>query len=217
MQMLKKQRRFKLFLLLLFMAGLMYAGVFISRVLPILSGYGTKVMCSCVYVGNRAPDHVLREELGRFPFSLGTFQVNNSDSSVTGNVFGMAKRKAIYRTGLGCTLLSELSETEVRSKATALPVAPVSDTTGWHVALMDTVVTTAPSGKLGTAVDYAFKEKDKDSLRRTRAIVVVHKGKIVAEQYAPGFNRLSRLPGWSMTKSITNALTGILVGQVNCA
>ena len=43
------------------------------------------------------------------------------------------------------------------------------------------------------------------------AIVVVHDGKIIAERYAPGFYHNSRLMGWSMTKSITNSLIGILV------
>jgi CubicO group peptidase (beta-lactamase class C family) len=44
--------------------------------------------------------------------------------------------------------------------------------------------------------------------------VVVYDGKIIGERYAEGLTKDSRLMGWSMTKSITNALVGILVKKV---
>jgi CubicO group peptidase (beta-lactamase class C family) len=53
--------------------------------------------------------------------------------------------------------------------------------------------------------------------RRTRALVVVHGGRIVAERYAPGFDATMPLIGWSMAKMATNALVGIAVqnGKLN--
>jgi len=45
----------------------------------------------------------------------------------------------------------------------------------------------------------------------TRALLVVHKGRIVMETYAPGFGPTSRFISWSMAKSVTNALTGVMV------
>jgi CubicO group peptidase (beta-lactamase class C family) len=44
-------------------------------------------------------------------------------------------------------------------------------------------------------------------------VVVVYKGKIIAERYADGFGRDVPMHGWSMTKGITSALVGILVGR----
>ncbi|MGA1875399.1 MAG: serine hydrolase domain-containing protein [bacterium] len=44
-------------------------------------------------------------------------------------------------------------------------------------------------------------------------MVIAHKGSIVAERYAPGFNKDTPLLGWSMTKSVINALVGILVKE----
>jgi len=40
---------------------------------------------------------------------------------------------------------------------------------------------------------------------------VVHKGKIIKEQYAEGFDEDTPLIGWSMTKSVTNAMVGLRV------
>ena len=45
----------------------------------------------------------------------------------------------------------------------------------------------------------------------TRALLVVHKGKIIGEAYASGFDKNSKLLGWSMCKSITATLVGTLV------
>ena len=64
---------------------------------------------------------------------------------------------------------------------------------------------------LEDGVQAAFAEPDGDHPRRTRALVIVHAGRIVAERYAPGFDAAMPLIGWSMTKMAINALAGILV------
>jgi CubicO group peptidase (beta-lactamase class C family) len=63
------------------------------------------------------------------------------------------------------------------------------------------------------ALDEAFTEPGAIPSRRTRAVVVVQHGRVVAERYAPGYNADSPLPGWSMTKSVVNALVGVLVRE----
>ena len=49
--------------------------------------------------------------------------------------------------------------------------------------------------------------------RRTKAVVVVHDGKVIAERYAAGIGVDTPLLGFSMTKSVINALIGILTQQ----
>ena len=61
---------------------------------------------------------------------------------------------------------------------------------------------------LAEAIDDVFAEPDPAHPRRTRALVVVYGGRIVAERYAPGFNAAMPLIGWSMSKSAVNALSG---------
>src|SRR5262249_20613213 len=67
--------------------------------------------------------------------------------------------------------------------------------------------------RLDAALDAAFAPVSANGLPDTRALLVVHGGTIVAERYAPGFGPDSRLQSWSMAKTVTQALVGILVGQ----
>ena len=48
---------------------------------------------------------------------------------------------------------------------------------------------------------------------KTRAGIVIYKNQIIAERYADGFDENSKLLGWSMTKSITGTIFGILQSQ----
>jgi CubicO group peptidase (beta-lactamase class C family) len=70
--------------------------------------------------------------------------------------------------------------------------------------------------KLRMAIAGAFGEGGAKATG-TRAVVVVWHGQVVAERYTQGFDRHARLAGWSMAKSVTNALAGILVkeGKLN--
>ena len=43
--------------------------------------------------------------------------------------------------------------------------------------------------------------------------MVLHRGQIIAEKYAPNFTKGSRILGWSMTKSITSTVFGIMQKQ----
>src|SRR5688500_2762769 len=101
---------FKRALLLILLLVISYAVYYAWQAFPIISGYGSKNLCSCVMLAGRDPENVKQNELDAFPMSLGSFEVDYSDSSATGSVFGLAKRKAIYRKGLGCSLLVEMEE-----------------------------------------------------------------------------------------------------------
>jgi len=66
---------------------------------------------------------------------------------------------------------------------------------------------------MDTVLDDAFAEPDSSHPRRTRAVVVIQHGAIVAERYADGVGPETPFIGWSMTKSVMNALLGIAVGK----
>lgn len=50
-------------------------------------------------------------------------------------------------------------------------------------------------------------------LGETRALIVMHRGEIVAERYAPGFGPGTKLMAWSVAKSVTAVLVGLMVSD----
>jgi len=213
--MLKKniRRTLQVFLMLLLLAFLFYCWTYF----PIITGWSAKATCSAVFVSGRNPADVKNEDLVSFPFNLASIQVDIRDSSVTASILGMARRKAIYRKGLGATLLSGITGEQLRRQHIVLAAPPLvsQDNLPWPQGdrLVDTLVTGIDTAKLQTAVDAAFYDTVHKQEWGTRAFIVIFKGQIVAERYAPGFTAQMPLLGWSMTKSIMNALIGIMVRQ----
>lgn len=174
-------------------------------------------MCTCAYVSGRDKEDIDSTDLGEIPFNLAPTTLHAEDSSVTASVLGLARQKAIYRSGLGCTLVNEHSEKEIRGQKFNLPQSGVSaDTVAWPMGnrIFDaTRDSTINFEKLRAAVDKVFTEPYPEKKQRTRAVVVVYDGHVVAEKYAAGFDSSSIFYGWSMAKSFTSALIGILVKQ----
>ncbi|MBC7935331.1 MAG: serine hydrolase [Rhizobacter sp.] len=210
-------KRFKRILLLLLLAALIYGVRYAWVSFPIMSGFTAKNMCSCVFVGKRQPASVAAEELSSFPLSLAGYKIDSINRSVTSTVFGIAKKKAIYREGLGCTLVNELSESDLQKQTGPnIAAAPAHmDSAQWP--LGDKAATYVPA-----EIDYARLAKlckeevyktNAKSQHEARALLVVYDGRLISENYAPGFNKDSRMLGWSMAKSITSAMVGLLVKQ----
>ncbi|KAA9039583.1 serine hydrolase [Ginsengibacter hankyongi] len=182
---------------------------------PIISGYNAKQMCTCVFVSGRDPKDIDTSDLGELPLNIASNKVNYQDSSVTSSVWGMATKKAIYRRGCGCTLINDMSEKQLRSQSFKIPAPPSQNTDSIEWPYGDKIADTFPialnKNKLSAAVDNAFKEPNPKRKQRTRAVIILYDGQLIAEKYAPGFNKDTKMYGWSMAKSFTAALIGTLV------
>ena len=199
--------------LFLVLAGVLLTGItYLAFTFPpIMSGMAAKAMCSCVYVLGRSPESVIEKELAVVP-GLGRAKIQFIDSlSVTATVLWSTK-KAIYRKGLGCTMLAERSEEDVRSQKINLARLPAidQDSLAWPMGniLSDTLLPGVDYSKIRQAIDEAFIETNPKRPLNTLAVIILYNGQIVGEKYAEGFDVSSKLIGWSMTKSITNALVG---------
>lgn len=194
--------------------ALIATGVAGYRAVRVLSAHIAKVVCSAAFLSDREPAQVMSEELAQYDFM--STNVDRENASVSASLFGLAGRQAIFRPGIGCTPVIGTTETDLRAQVPgiAAPQLRVGGTWPRGDVMPDGAwPRQVDRGKLDEAVDQAFREPDPEMNRRTRAILVLYDGKIVAERYADGVTRETRLAGWSMTKSVAGALVGILVGD----
>lgn len=175
-----------------------------------------KILCSGVFLSGRTPEDILTNDNGVPDPSTLNFTIDNESKKVTVTLQDGFKAVSIFREGCGCTNLYDVPEDEVRNQPVGnIPLLDtLSDEQPWPIGEGDNVTDAKISQrKMQKALDYAFDEPFDDMRRGSRAVVVVHKGKIVAEQYAEGYRKHQPLIIWSMGKSITSALTGIVTKQ----
>lgn len=201
-------KRIIIWLLVLGLFTGLYIGV--SSFAKIFNGYAAKDICSCIYLSEREQASIEKNDLASFFVSLPTNVWDEENRTVTSTFLGLAKQTAVYRDGLGCALVND-ADINVVKKQSFNPQFPAfdTDTVFWPTGnkMRDTIIGKINIKKLNTAIARALNEGN------TRAIVVAYDTLFMAEAYNNGFDKDTRILGWSMTKSIMNALTGILVKQ----
>ena len=195
---------------------LVFAVVYAWPRAPIITAFAAKGMCSSVFLAGKDPVRIAAEDLSFFPISLAKNEINYDEKSVTAKVFGLAKRKAVYREGLGSVLVLDIPEEELRKESFSIPDPGYSqDTIPWPKG--DVLPGSIPEGvdmeKLASIVNGAFDPPGEEPFKKTLAIAVVYDGNLIAEKYIQGYDKNTRFHGWSMTKSVTSALVGILAGK----
>ena len=208
----RKKVSYRIFRVVLFLvvAGLAYGAYYIHSLLPIITGYPAKYLCSAVFVSGREQSEVEAMDLHFSFIRYAKNTVDLNDSSVTSS-FLWGKSKAIYRKGFGATLLRNVAENDLRKvkfPASEQPFNP--DTTQWPLGnVMPKKENSADTVKLERIAE---KLLDDDGYTgHAFGFMVVHKGVPVVEAYQPQFNEKTRFLSWSMAKSVTNALAGLLV------
>jgi CubicO group peptidase (beta-lactamase class C family) len=181
----------------------------------IATGYISHVVCSYVFVSGLDPARVNAEDITGNPVFNGfhwalRHVVDRDRRQVTAWALGRFESRAIYRDGVGCLNLNGMP-------AAAAPTPVDVDADGPIAVLLPefaapSVVKTTDVG-LEQAIARAFAEPAGKIEKRTHAVVVVHDRRVVAERYADGFGIDTPVHGWSATKSVNNALLGVLVRQ----
>jgi CubicO group peptidase (beta-lactamase class C family) len=173
------------------------------------SGYAAKIVCSNVFLAGRDAGEVLRIDVqapGHPLLKLMSVDVDEAKRAVTAGLLGVfGTQTALMRgDGLGCSSAPE-GDLHTTTASTAIPpVAPLPDAR-WPQ---------------GNRVD-ASQDPELAAILHDpaltgpgmRAVVVVHNGRIVGENYGEGFSAETPLLGWSMTKTVTAAIIGTAVGE----
>ena len=184
--------------------------------LRVATGLVSHTLCSDTFVVGLDPDQVAAEMFPGMPgvhrlLPLLRHQVDRTRREATASVAGLFASRAIYRDGLGCTLVYP------RAADAAPAPAPAARSQAEHPPRLGEIagpdVVKPADERLRRALDLAFADPANGPAQGTKAAVVVHADRIVAERYAPGYGIDTPLLGWSMGKSVINALVGILVRQ----
>jgi len=193
---------------LIVVAALSYGFYYFSPILNAGSGFAAKNICSGYFLSGMSGQVIVDEALTPAAPVLSniSFTIDKANQQVDASLFGFFQRRAVFIEGTGCTLLSADQKYLQRNLK---PVAANQAEAGsaWPHG-------PAPASRnimLEPVLAQAFAEPDPVHKRNTKAVVVIHNGRLVAEKYAPGINANTPLIGWSMTKSVTNLLTGLLV------
>jgi CubicO group peptidase (beta-lactamase class C family) len=179
--------------------------------LTIISGYAAKNLASSVYLAGRTQESVIENDHEVPLISLASEEVIPKEGTATASVYGLQKRKAVYREGLGSVLLprgSVLPSNPKVPRRERIPI-PLPYPFG-HGPPKDSVFPDVDYARLQAGIDRAFSNPE---VQRTRTVAVLYKDHLLAERYVDGFGPDTPILGWSMTKSILATLYGILQYQ----
>jgi CubicO group peptidase (beta-lactamase class C family) len=193
--------------------GIFYFGFTTYPKLDLISGFSAKSIASGHFIDNRSQKIIEKGDNDIDMIDLAKNKIDEAGKFAAASVYGLKERKAIYREGLGATLINDdfdVSKSYEVPKRTILK-NNLSFPYG-NKEPKDTVFSTVDYTKLNAIVANAFDAKGQIK-KRTRSLLVIYKDKIITEKYDIGFDKNSKILGWSMTKSITSALFGILQKQ----
>lgn len=178
--------------------------------LEVASGFATKNLASSAFVADRSVAFTTATDNNMLPIDIVGSSIDSNKKYVVGTALSFFPKKAVYRKGLGCVLVDEDYD-ENTPYLSPQRNQIINDTLPYPYGSLpqkDTVFGNVDYTLLNKAVDSAFVEENK-----TRAVLVIYKNQIIAEKYAEGFDKNSKQQGWSMTKSITATMYGVLQSQ----
>jgi len=186
-----------IFLALLSLLGISPAGL--PAAVRLGTGLSAKLACSGYYLSGFSNVRN-RADIATYSPVTRLVTITHQDHGVVdAEVAGAFRASARYYPGLGCTLqypgMADLAAVEVPTVTPPAGNWPEGDDTG------------PPDSRLQTRLDQMMEEDGRQGLD-SRALLVVQRGRVVAESYAPGITAGTPLLGWSMGKSVTALLVG---------
>ena len=200
--------------LIVMAAAAALAGCAPVRAVRIASAYTSHMVCSETFISGLQPEQVYAESVrsspgfGLIDWAL-SYNVDRAKSEVTTTIAGGFASQAVFQDGLGCTLVRDTTPPLAALPPDLLAVGPSAPPLLPKIAGPEVVP--PDSAAMQAALERAFAELGRGSKRLTKAIVVVHDGRVIAERYAAGYGVDTPELSFSMAKTVINALVGILV------
>lgn len=97
---------FKIFAVLLLLL-LVYLRIAIYPQLDLISGFSAKSVASGHFIDGRSLETIQQGDNDIDKVNWATNEINEEEKSAISNVYGLKSRKAIYREGLGATLIND--------------------------------------------------------------------------------------------------------------
>ena len=187
----------------LLLAVLLGGCLYLNSLMPIITGYAAKNLASAVFVSGRDQADVEALDL-HFSFIQYTRNKVDREKGTVTSRFLWSKSVAAYREGFGVTLLRGKNAAGLQAEAFPLPLEyevrePLQAGDSTLCARLEPIAKALVDDQAYNGTPFAF--------------VVLHDGEIVAERYRKGFSAETPLLSWSMAKSFTNALTGIMAAD----
>lgn len=187
----------------LLLAAILGGCLYLNSLMPIITGYAAKNLASAVFVSGREAKDVEALDLNFSFIRFNRNKVDYENKTVTSR-FLWGKSTAVYREGCGVTLLRGATVEALQQQGCPLPVEteptvliPMGDST--LRAKMEPIAKALVDDRAYNGHPFAF--------------VALHQGKLVAERYDKGIDADMKLLSWSMAKSFTNAIAGLMVGD----
>ncbi len=176
-----------------------------------------KILCSAVFITGLDPDDAAAN-VGGFisPFEQREYvtdiRIDRDRQQVALTLPDGVIRTARRYGSQGCVARPMSQETLQFTPSIIEPNLPPADTTAWP---MGDVL---PDDPWPQGVDRELVERALDvgfgpEEARTLGLVITYKGRIIAERYGDDVDMHTPLESWSMTKSLTGTLLGVLINQ----
>ncbi len=164
------------------------------------SGIGSKLLCSAEYVMGNSREQAFADLVQYSPIlNELTISYEEEQQAVRTSLYGLAEKTATFIPGLGCAVASRPMRQQIQVQSTAASTAP------WPAGNSVQGIREALQAEVQAIVD-----QDNRNGLNTRALLVVHRGEVVAEAYAQEADPETPLLGWSMAKSLTAIMLGNL-------
>jgi CubicO group peptidase (beta-lactamase class C family) len=186
-------------------------------------GMQAVLMCNGLFTSNRTLEQVFQQELAYLRQPVGTprggdYVVDWERKAVAiGAPGGTPTMRAAFRKGLGCVILAPDQSFEDIESLPILDVPPPPGdpaTMPWpdgDLIEEKPLPSNVSASALAAASDWAFERESPEQV--TLSLIVVHKGQIIHERYAPGVDVTTKTRTWSTAKSIAVTLFGMLADQ----